>query len=316
MAGKRSEAGVIVRFWGTRGGVACPGPSTIKYGGNTACVEVRCGDRTVIFDGGTGIRSLGNDLIAKNSTGDTDIFFSHFHLDHIGGFPFFAPCYSPTSRLRIWGGLLENGWTAERALGTIIESPFFPLRIDEFKATIDFHNFSPGETLQPHADMKLQTAMLNHPGGSVGYRLEFAGQSVAYITDTEHQPGELDPNVLELIRDADLMIYDGNYTDEEFLSHVGWGHSTWQHGVRLANAAGVKTLAIFHHDPGHYDTLLDAISLDAQAARPGTIIAREGLTLHLAPKNSDKKHNALQLKPQETKQIARYGSADRSHLAG
>ena len=316
MAGKHPEAELVVRFWGTRGGIACPGPSTIKYGGNTACVEVRCGDRTVIFDGGTGIRPLGEVLVAKNSAVEADIFFSHFHLDHTCGFPFFGPCYSSTSRLRAWGGFLANGWTTERALKTIIECPFFPLRIDELKAKFDFRNFNPGETLQPHSDMRLQTAMLNHPGGAIGYRLEFAGCSVAYITDTEHQPGELDPTVLELARDTDLMIYDGNYTDEEFPSHVGWGHSTWQQGVRLANAAGVKTLAIFHHDPGHHDTMLDAISVDAQACRPGTIIAREGLTLHLASTSSDKKHNALQLQPQESKQAARYGSADRSQLAG
>ena len=284
---KDSSGEILVHFWGVRGGIACPGPDTAKYGGNSACVEVRCGEHTVIFDGGTGIRPLGKVLAAKASAVDADIFFSHFHLDHVGGFPFFAPCYSPTSRLRLWSGVLVDDYTIERAIHTLISHPFFPLRVEELKASIDFNDFCIGETLRPHADVSVQTAMLNHPGGSIGYRLEFAGRSLAYVTDTEHCPGELDARVLELARGTDLMIYDGNYTDEEYPSHVGWGHSTWQQGVRLANAAGARTLAIFHHDPTHHDAALDEIGTQAEVSRPGTIVAREGVTLRLGSKTSD-----------------------------
>ena len=173
---------------------------------------------------------------------------------------------------------------------------------------MDFHDYRPGETLKPHLDVTVRTAMLSHPGGSVGHRLEFGGCSVAYITDTEHRSGELDPSVLQLARGTDLMIYDGNYTDEEFPSRVGWGHSTWQQGVRLANAAGVKALAIFHHDPAHHDDILDAISAEAEALRPGTIVASEGLTVHLATKIKDQGRFARQPALQRER---RYGHSGR-----
>lgn len=292
---KCSEAEIFVRFWGVRGGIATPGRETARYGGNTACVEVRCGGHTMIFDGGTGLRPLGDALTATGSTVDVDIFFSHFHSDHIKGFPFFAPCYAPTSRLRLWSGILADNWTIERALRTMVGSPFFPLRLDEFKAAMEFHSCPAGETLKPHPDVTVHTAMLNHPGGSLGHRLEFGSCSVAYITDTEHRPGELDPNVLKLARGADLMIYDGNYTDQEFSSRIGWGHSTWEQGVRLANAAAAKTLAIFHHDPAHNDGFLDEISAKAEASRPGTIVAREGLTLQLAPSENHREQLSSRL---------------------
>jgi phosphoribosyl 1,2-cyclic phosphodiesterase len=125
----------------------------------------------------------------------------------------------------------------------------------------------------------LQTAPLNHPGGATGYRLEYGNSAIAYITDTEHRPDALDQNVLQLARDVDLMIYDCNYTEEEYPAHVGWGHSTWQQGVRLANAAGAKLLAIFHHDPEHVDDVLDRIGREAKAQRAGTVVAAEGLAL-------------------------------------
>jgi phosphoribosyl 1,2-cyclic phosphodiesterase len=129
----------------------------------------------------------------------------------------------------------------------------------------------------------LRTGPLNHPNRATAYRLEHAGHVVAYVTDTEHAPGALDENVLKLARDADLMIYDCTYTDEEFPAAIGRGHSTWQQGVRLSNAAGVKRLAIFHHDPAHDDAVLDRIAREAEAMRPGTIVAAEGLTISFPP---------------------------------
>lgn len=280
-AEESSDIKLLVRFWGVRGAIACPDPQTVRYGGNTACVEVNCGKHTVIFDGGTGLRPLGDALVAATSSVDVDIFYSHFHWDHICGLPFFAPCYASTSRLRLWGSQAGMEQTTEDIFRLIMTNPFFPVGLEGFKARIDFHDFAPGNTLRPLAGVTMRTARLNHPGGSTGYRLEFGNSAIAYITDTEHRPGVLDPNVLALARDADLMIYDGNYTDDEFLKYVGWGHSTWQQGVRLANAAGVRTLAIFHHDPKHHDKFLDVVSAEAEASRPGTIVAAEGLTLRL-----------------------------------
>ncbi len=274
-------ADMLVRFWGVRGSVACPGSATARYGGNTACVEVRCGERLIIFDAGSGLRPLG--LALAGTTVDADLFLSHCHLDHVWGLPFFEPCYAPTTRLRLWAGNLLPEFTLRQTLGRLMDEPLFPRGPDLFRAQIEFRDFRCGETLRPHSKVTLRTAWLNHPNRATGYRIEHAGHAVAYLTDTEHAPGTLDDNVLALARDVDLMIYDCTYTDEEYPAHAGRGHSTWQQGVRLAETARAKRLAIFHHDPSHNDAALDRIAGEAQAARPGTIVAAEGLTLRFPP---------------------------------
>ncbi len=272
---------LIVRFWGVRGTVACPGPETVRYGGNTSCVEVRCGDRQVIFDGGTGLKKLGDLLTASGATADADILFSHFHLDHVAGVPFFAPFYAAGHTFRLRAGKLLPNHSLESVVRGIMSAPLFPIGGESFQAKVQFSDFRPGDALDLGKGINVTTGMLNHPGGAVGYRLEFGGRSVAYVTDTEHRPGELDSAVLALGRGADLMIYDCTYTDEEFPKYVGRGHSTWQQAVRLAKAAGVKKVAIFHHDPDHDDAFVDGVAAAAQKAHAGAFVAREGLELRI-----------------------------------
>jgi phosphoribosyl 1,2-cyclic phosphodiesterase len=168
-----------------------------------------------------------------------------------------------------------------QVLCALLAPPLFPVPPDIFKADIEYRDFRAGETLMPHAGITIRTRPLNHPDGATGYRIEYAGKSVAYITDTEHKPGTLDANVLELVRGAGLMIYDSTFTDEEYARHVGWGHSTWEQAVRLAEAGQVETLALFHHEPSHDDATMDKIAAAAIARRPGTIVAREGMTITL-----------------------------------
>ncbi len=160
-----------------------------------------------------------------------------------------------------------------------MSAPLFPIPIDIFAAKLEFRDFLVGEVLQPHPGITLRTGPLNHPDGATGYRVEYNGKAVAYITDTEHRPGERDTNILRLVERADVMIYDATYTDEEYPARHGWGHSTWQEAVRLADAAQVGTLVIFHHDPDHDDAFMDRVAAEAAAARPGTIVAQEGLVL-------------------------------------
>jgi phosphoribosyl 1,2-cyclic phosphodiesterase len=277
----KAAAGMSVQFWGVRGSLPCPEPELARYGGNTSCVEVRCGDRLLIFDAGSGLRRLGCGLARAGGRTDADLFFSHFHIDHLCGLPFFAPMYEPTTQLRLWAGNLLPSRRIVDAVRQMMSEPLFPMGPDSFKAAIEFHDFRAGDLLKPHPGLTLQTAPLDHPGGATGYRLEYGDSAMAYITDTEHRPGTLDNNVLGLARDVDLMIYDCNYTEEEYPAHIGWGHSTWQQGVRLANAAGAKLLAIFHHDPVHTDERLDRIGREAKAQRPQTVVAAEGLTLRL-----------------------------------
>ncbi|HTZ38185.1 MAG TPA: MBL fold metallo-hydrolase [Stellaceae bacterium] len=270
-----------VRFWGVRGSIACPGPETVRYGGNTSCVEVRCGRRLLIFDGGSGLRPLGNALVAGGRPVDVDVFYSHTHFDHIEGLPFFAPGYSAGSRIRFWAGHLKPNLDIKSVLEQMMSAPLFPVPIDILTARVSFRDFVAGETLSPHAGIKLVTAPLNHPNGATGYRIEFGDRAVAYITDTEHHAGQSDPNVLKLMHRAEVAIYDCTYTDEEYPRHRHWGHSTWEEGVRLANEARVKQLIIFHHDPSHTDMMMDQIAADAAKARPGTLVAHEGLLLQI-----------------------------------
>ena len=267
-----------VRFWGVRGSIACSGPRTVRYGGNTSCIEMRCGERLLIFDGGTGLRYLGHTL--KGAV-DADLFLTHTHFDHVCGLPFFKPFFEPKNRWRLWAGHLAEGMTLRRVLGEFMMSPLFPVPPQVFRARMEYREFKAGETLGAGPEVAVRTATLNHPDGATGYRVEYGGRSVCYLTDTEHVPGAPDRNILELIAGADLVIYDSMYTDAEYDTYVGWGHSTWQEGVRLCRAAGAKRLAVFHHDPEHDDDLLDGIAREVEKALPGSFVAKDGLSLQL-----------------------------------
>ena len=267
-----------VHFWGVRGSIACSSNDVRKYGGNTASLEIRCGKRLLLFDAGTGIRYLGNALNNAERL-DGDLFFSHSHFDHICGLPFFAPFFNPGNRFRIWAGHLLPELTVETMLKKMMAAPLHPVPPEIFEAQMDFRNFRAGDTLRPRAGITVRTAALNHPDRATGYRVEFAGKSICYVTDTEHVVGQLDSNILDLIQDADIVIYDCTYTDAEFPNRIGWGHSTWQQGARLCRAAGVKTYVVFHHDPDHDDAFMDHIAREAKQDLPGTLVAREGMQL-------------------------------------
>jgi phosphoribosyl 1,2-cyclic phosphodiesterase len=267
------------RFWGVRGSIPCPGADTARYGGNTACVEVRCGGNVVIFDAGSGIRLLGEALVREETKSEIDIFLGHCHIDHLVGLPFFAPLLKSDIRVRLWAGNLGPDCGVKDAVNRLMSFPLFPIGIDKFKGTIEFRDFRAGDTLSPQAGISLRTAPLRHPGGATGYRLDYAGRSLAYLTDTELGIAATDDGIVKLAHNSDLMIIDATFTDEELRSHKGWGHASWQQCVRLADAAGAKRLCLFHHNPDHDDNFLDTIAGAAAAARPGTIVAREGLRI-------------------------------------
>jgi phosphoribosyl 1,2-cyclic phosphodiesterase len=267
-----------VKFWGVRGSIACPGPRTVRYGGNTSCLEIRCGGRLLIFDAGTGLRDLGVVLSAHGPV-DADLFLTHTHFDHICGLPFFAPLYAPGNSVRLAAGHLLPDKDLRDVLVGMMMAPLFPIPPSAFRANVTFVDFRQGDVLSPGDGIVIKTAPLNHPNDATGYRIEYGGRAICYVTDTEHEDGKRDPNIMSLIRDADLVIYDCTYTDDEYPAFKGFGHSTWQEGVRLVEAAGAKTLVIFHHEPGHDDDTMDAIAVAADQLRPGTIVAREGMVL-------------------------------------
>ncbi len=270
-----------VRFWGVRGSIACPGPSTIRYGGNTPCIEVRCDDHVLVFDAGTGLRPLGLELIKDKSIRHVDIFITHCHLDHVVGLPFFAPLFRKGYRVRVWAGNLLPANSIERVMRMLMSSPLFPIQIEIFKAAIEFHDFRSGDVLRPHENVVLRTAPLDHPDGSNGYRLEYGGRTFALVSDTEGFPGKCDNDLLSLADHADLAVYDATYTEDEIVSRIGWGHSTWLRGIRLAEKANVKHLCLFHHDPSHDDDFMDTLAAEANDVRAGTVTAREGQIIDL-----------------------------------
>ncbi|MBD0263918.1 MAG: MBL fold metallo-hydrolase [Tolypothrix sp. T3-bin4] len=279
----RIENQFTVQFWGVRGSIPSPGLRTVRYGGNTPCVEMQVGGKRLIFDGGTGLHVLGQSLLRQMPI-EAHIFFTHSHWDHVQGFPFFTPGFVKGNDFHIYGAIAPDGSTVEQRLNDQMLHPNFPVPLQIMQANLDFYNVKAGDPIKIN-DIIVETAPLNHPGEAVGYRVNWRDGAAVYITDTEHFPDRLDENVMWLARNADILIYDSTYTDDEYHSpkspKIGWGHSTWQEAVKIAKAANVKTLVIFHHDPAHDDQFLDRVGEEAAVQFPGAIMAREGLVLQV-----------------------------------
>lgn len=273
-----------VKFWGVRGSVPTPGPSTIRYGGNTPCVEVRCGDSLFILDAGTGIRELGRALMAGPQPVVAHLLIGHSHWDHVQGFPFFAPLYVSGSVLHLYGcGAADR--TLEAVLAGQMAPPYFPVLLNEAGADIYYHELDMGE--YEIEGVRLQTTFANHPGVGLLFRLEYEGQSVVYLSDNEPYAelatpeddpaaNRIDPRIIDFAWQADLLIADAAYSYEEYLDRRGWGHSSIDDAVRIALRSQTRRLVIFHHDPAHNDDDLDAMIGDAQA-----LIEEEGFHLDL-----------------------------------
>ena len=271
-----------IRFWGVRGGIPTPGPETVRYGGNTSCVEVRCGEQLIILDAGSGIRKLGIEL-KKEAPVEATILLSHFHWDHIQGFPFFQPGFQPHNKFHIYAARKLNT-NLERLMQGQMMYPNFPVSLEKMGAKMEFTEVIPGEIILIE-DVAIKTVACYHPGESMAFRISYGGASVVYATDTEHYSC-IDASLLKLSKGADYLIYDAAYTPEEYCgetgsSKVGWGHSTWEEGVKLAKAAEVGKLILFHHDPEHDDDFVSEIERQAKEALPGTMAAYEGLEILL-----------------------------------
>lgn len=256
-----------VTFWGTRGSIAAPGPHTMHYGGNTSCVEVRLDDGTlIIFDAGTGIRSLGDALLTRGCAVHAHLFLSHAHWDHIQGIPFFTPGFVEGTELSILGPEHAH-LTLEKIVTDQMRSPYFPIPMHAMSARIDFVKLGEGSLWKLPGGATIEACIVNHPGRALGYRLSAEGKVLVYTTDNEpfgNSPAShhlvAPPNHLALARNADLLIQDAQYTPEEYAPHrVGWGHSTYLDALHLAQEANAKRLVLFHHDPSHNDAEIDYI---------------------------------------------------------
>ena len=264
-----------VRFLGVRGSVATPGAAFASVGGNTSCLEVIAGDTKIILDAGTGLRVLGDERMAAGLRHHT-LLLSHLHWDHLQGLPFFTPVYVPGHRIEIASGPCGARPLAQ-ALPSLFQAPFFPVDYGVVADQILLRELRPSERFTI-GEITITMARLNHPDPVYGFRLEAGGHSIVYATDTEHYAC-VDPTLKRLAAGADILVYDSQYTPEEYPTRVGWGHSTWQAGAELARAAGVPQLVMFHHDPARTDAQVAEMEARARQALPGTVAAREGLVL-------------------------------------
>ncbi len=268
-----------VKFYGVRGSLPVCGREFERFGGNTTCIRIlrEKANRIAIVDAGTGIRNLGKEIIkAGLSQQIINILFTHFHWDHIQGLPFFPPAYNPNQKI----GILATGRKGKinnlKEIFTLqMQEDYFPIHLDAMGAQFEFLTYGDKETLFGAVVTTVAQHHL-HAGGSYGIRIEDESVSLVICTDVEHING-IDPNIVDLARDADMLIHDGQYTKEEYKKFKGWGHSAWEDAVRVAVQANVKKLIITHHDPDHNDDFLDGLEKECQSIFPNSLFAKEGL---------------------------------------
>jgi phosphoribosyl 1,2-cyclic phosphodiesterase len=279
------------RVWGCRGSLATPGAETVRYGGNTSCIEVRLesGDR-LILDAGTGIRPLGAAM--DGDTGDElHILLTHLHLDHVQGLGFFRPLFRPETEVHIWGPA-SPVQSLEDRIAIYLSPPLFPVRLADIPAHITFHD-APEEGVTI-GSATVTAAGVAHQGPTVGYRIEENGRTLAYLPDHEPSIGmelALQPPAWisghEVAHRADVLFHDAQYGDDEYPAHVGWGHSSIEHVMAFAAKAEVGMVVLFHHDPYHTDDELEQLLVEARAGSDivddTVCLAHEGMTVVLAP---------------------------------
>jgi len=278
------------RIWGCRGSLATPGHETLRYGGNTSCVEVRLDDGTLlVLDAGTGIRALGLELV-REGVRKIDVLLTHLHLDHIEGLGFFAPVWNPETELHVWGPPSPVR-SLDARIGRYFSAPLFPVDLSEIPARLVFHD-APSEPWEL-GGARLYAEQISHPGPTLGYRIEENGNSLAYIPDHEPALGipleSLTPDWVSgymVAAGAHTLLHDGQYFDEEYTKHMGWGHSSLSDAVTFGHVAEGGSLVLFHHDPVHTDEVLDDLQARARElwrnGGPPPEVACEGMEIVLA----------------------------------
>ena len=288
-----------VKFYGTRGSTPVCEPGFQQFGGNTSCVLIDGPDRVGILDAGTGIRQLGKEMLASTEERfrrPVFMLFSHFHWDHIQGFPFFAPAYDPAREFVITAmGIDRFHHSLRSVFSHQMEEVYFPVSLDQMGATFTFKESS-GDSLgeddvpevhtpQPPApghEARVIGVLHNHPGGAYSYRIKGQnGKIVTYCTDIEYANGVIDERIVALARDADLLIHDAQYTPDELKTHRGWGHSSWEQACEVAERANVKLLALTHHDPNHDDEMLRGMEKACQQRFKDSVFARDQMVVDI-----------------------------------
>lgn len=273
-----------VTFWGVRGSRPVPGSQTIRFGGNTSCVQMQLGDRMFIFDAGTGICSLAQFLSHMEVPIKGEIFITHTHWDHIQGFPFFTPAFQEENQFILYGERKNKSF--ETIIKGTMHSPHFPVQLEEMGAHIAFKEVEENSILDMGEGIQVTTFRTIHPNGCLAYRVDYQGLSCCYLTDYEHGP-DWHEDTVSFVQECDLLIFDSHFTDDEYKGLVGfpdrkgWGHSTWQEGVKLAQDAQVKSLSLFHHGTHRTDDDMEEIEKRARHQFHHCFAAREGMSVSL-----------------------------------
>ena len=270
-----------VKFYGVRGSIPVCGKEFQAYGGNTTCIRIHreSNNRLVIFDAGTGIRNLGKEIIEQGiNQSIINIIFSHFHWDHIQGFPFFAPAYNKDQKIGILVMGKERKYKDLKGIFSLqMQREFFPVELNAMGAQFEFLSLGDQETFYD-ATVTVIPQYHKMPGGSYAFRIEDESGVLVICTDIEHIKG-IDKNIVDIARNADLLIHDGQYTSEEYGKHENWGHSTWEQAAEVAMRANVKKLIVTHHDPDHDDDFLDSMEKECKKVFPNSMFAKEGMEI-------------------------------------
>ena len=278
--GTGSTDDFVVQFWGVRDQISAPGKETIRYGGNTSCVEIRVGNKCLIFDGGTGLRVLGNNLL-KAMPVEAYIFFTHCHWDSIQGIPFFVPAFIPGNCFHIYGAEASNGSSMEQRLSCQMEGPNFPVPLQVMRSELKFYELTSGMSILLD-DVTVESVFLNYSHRAMGYRVTWQGRSVVYATERTSYPDRIDRNLLHLARQAELLVLDApSAISQEDIktSPLLWQDNLWQTGIETAKAAGVKRIVMSRYNPNYDDDFLDKLEAQVQSVFPNDLLAREGMII-------------------------------------
>lgn len=270
---------IKIKFWGVRGSTPSPAKEYLKYGGNTACLEIKTDDELIICDAGTGIRQLGKSLVKKHKSINAHILISHLHLDHISGLPFFEPLYNNKNTFHIIGPNI-NKKSFSKSIITALSPPFFPVKITQDGASIKFKSVH--EKSFNIGKVRVIPLKLKHPGICLGWRFNFpSGKSIVYVSDNE--PGRNFDKIVKWAHKTDLIIHDAQYTPKEYLTHKGWGHSPYTYASKIAKEAKIPRVILSHFDPDYSDTFLKKLELKVTRLNKDikSKFAHEGLTLNI-----------------------------------